>query len=199
LSRSTRNNQVLEQPVRTFTNRAIISVLMILLLLAAGCAEPGMPGPAEGSKSVSAANPLAGKKIPAFSATDLNGQVVTEQVFQQHTLTMVNLWGTFCQPCIREMPDLQRLQDKYQTSGVKVLGVVVDKDAAAAKRITASTAARYQNVIPDATLEQNVCRAFAYVPATIFVDSNGRIFEEMVSGSNNLEGYSRVIDGLLKK
>ncbi len=179
--------------------KAIAMALILVVWLAGGCAAPESPGPSGSSTASSKTNPLAGQVIPAFQAVDLNGQVVTEQVFRQHTLTMVNLWGTFCQPCIREMPDLQKLQDKHQGSGVKILGVVVDKDAAAAKRITASAGAVFQSVIPDDSLEKNLCRAFDYVPATVFVDSNGRVLEELVSGSSNLEGYSRVIDRLLKK
>lgn len=179
--------------------RAIIMAVLLALLFASGCPGSGQGDQPGSSRPKPPANPLAGQLVPAFSATDLSGQVVTNEVFGQHTLTMINLWGTFCQPCIKEMPDLQKLQDKYQGSGVKVLGVVVDKDVAAAKRIMSSTGASYQSVIPDASLEKNICRAFDYVPATIFVDSNGRVLEELVSGSNNLEGYSRVIDRLLQK
>jgi thiol-disulfide isomerase/thioredoxin len=111
---------------------------------------------------------------------------------------MINLWGTFCQPCIKEMPDLQRLQSKYEGSGVKVLGVVVDKDPEAAGRIVSAKSVDYQNVIPDSSLEKSICRAFDYVPATIFVDSKGQVLGELVSGSNSLEGYSKVIDKLLE-
>ena len=38
--------------------------------------------------------PLAGRVVPSFSAYVLNGQVVTEQVFRKHNLTMINIWGT---------------------------------------------------------------------------------------------------------
>ncbi|HCF48773.1 MAG TPA: hypothetical protein DER60_00735 [Syntrophomonas sp.] len=196
--------------------RLIALLVVLILLLPSGCSrdeqtgspasdsidhnspikemvgnQTGSPAPKPGK------NPLAGNVIPEFSATDLNGQTVTEQVFQQHTLTMINLWGTFCQPCIKEMPDLERLQKKYESSGVKILGVVVDKNVEAARRIVSASGALYQNVIPDASLEKSVCRAFDYVPATIFVDSSGQVLGELVSGSNSLEGYSKVIDRLL--
>ena len=53
---------------------------------------------------------LAGTSIFAqsikFSAKDIDGKNVSEKVFADSKITMVNVWGTFCGPCIREMPDL---------------------------------------------------------------------------------------------
>lgn len=175
--------------------KIIVFMAVLMILLSTGCIGVDQTGSTPPPRN---SNPLQGKLIPSFSATDLNGDVVTESIFAEHSITMINLWGTFCQPCIKEMPDLERLQNKYQNAGVKVVGVVVDKDGPAAKRIVSKTGITYQNVIPDASLEKNVCRAFDYVPVTIFVDKNGRILPELVPGSNNLEGYSQVIDNLLK-
>ena len=39
---------------------------------------------------------------------------------------MINVWGTFCGPCIREMPDLARISESHKNSGVEVVGVVID-------------------------------------------------------------------------
>lgn len=50
----------------------------------------------------------AGDKI-SFTATDFKGNPVTSEIFAKNKLTMVNIWGTFCGPCIREMPDLARI------------------------------------------------------------------------------------------
>ena len=42
----------------------------------------------------------AGDKI-SFTATDFKGNPVTSEIFAKNKLTMVNIWGTFCGPCIR--------------------------------------------------------------------------------------------------
>ncbi len=39
---------------------------------------------------------------------------------------VVNFWATWCPPCIRELPDLDRLQQARAGSGVQVLGLAVD-------------------------------------------------------------------------
>ncbi|MCI6809084.1 MAG: redoxin domain-containing protein, partial [Spirochaetia bacterium] len=44
-----------------------------------------------------------------FSAKDINNKNITSEIFEDAELTMINIWGTFCGPCIKEMPDLAQL------------------------------------------------------------------------------------------
>ena len=47
----------------------------------------------------------------SFETVDIDGNKVSSaDIFSKHKLTMVNIWGTFCGPCIREMPDLEELR-----------------------------------------------------------------------------------------
>ena len=60
-----------------------------------------------------------------FSAKDIDGKNVSEKVFADSKITMVNVWGTFCGPCIREMPDLGVLNKKYGDD-FQIVGIVID-------------------------------------------------------------------------
>lgn len=60
----------------------------------------------------------AGDKI-SFTATDFKGNPVTSEIFAKNKLTMVNIWGTFCGPCIREMPDLARINEENKAKGIE--------------------------------------------------------------------------------
>ena len=63
----------------------------------------------------------------SFETTDLDGNAVTaEELFSQHKLTMINLWGTYCGPCIGEMPDLEILSQRLAEKDCAIVGVVVD-------------------------------------------------------------------------
>ena len=44
--------------------------------------------------------------LSAFSTTDLEGNAVDQSMLADYDLTMVNVWATYCGPCISEMPDL---------------------------------------------------------------------------------------------
>src|SRR5690606_7830511 len=50
-----------------------------------------------------------------LSLRDLRGEVV-----------LVNIWATWCEPCKREMPELQALADEYGEDGLRVIGVSLD-------------------------------------------------------------------------
>lgn len=64
-------------------------------------------------------------KMPSFTAKDLNGNTVTDSIFQEKDLTVVNIWGTFCGPCIEEMPELAGWS-KSMPSNVQIIGLVCD-------------------------------------------------------------------------
>ena len=63
-------------------------------------------GDFEESESPSTAETGLPGQMPSFTAKDLDGNTVTEEIFAEKDLTVVNIWGTFCPPCIAEMPEL---------------------------------------------------------------------------------------------
>ena len=149
-----------------------------------------------------AATAEAGTEIH-FETVDLAGNPVrSEDIFSQNTLTMVNIWGTFCGPCINEMPDLEVLNGRLADKGCAIIGVVCDvagpDDAshiAEAEEIVADTGVTYQNLIPwdgfDAALPAE------YIPTTYFVDSQGRLVGEPAVGSRGADDYEALLDAAL--
>ena len=84
---------------------ALLAGCLLLSLAACGGGEapPESPSsPASQEEEAPEAAPILGE----FTATDLAGNEVTQSVFEGHPVTMVNVWATFCGPCLREMPDL---------------------------------------------------------------------------------------------
>ena len=63
--------------------------------------------------------------FPAFTATDLDGNTVTESIFTEKDLTVLNIWGTFCGPCIGEMPELGKWA-KEMPDNVQIVGLIID-------------------------------------------------------------------------
>lgn len=59
---------------------------------------------------------------PDFNQPDQSGQKHTLADYQDKVL-VVNFWATWCPPCIREMPSLDRLQQQLKDQGLEVIGV----------------------------------------------------------------------------
>lgn len=58
----------------------------------------------------------------SFELSDANGQMHRLSDYQGQWV-VVNFWATWCSPCIREIPELQRFYDKHQHEGVTVIGI----------------------------------------------------------------------------
>ena len=71
--------------------------------------------------------PALGDRAPSFTLRDTGGQVVALQDYLGQ-IVVLNFWATWCPPCIEEMPSLNRLQERYNDRGMKVLAVSVDED-----------------------------------------------------------------------
>ena len=50
----------------------------------------------------------------------------TEKVFSDYDLTLVNIFTTWCSPCVNEIPELEKLYEEMKEKGVGVVGVVLD-------------------------------------------------------------------------
>jgi thiol-disulfide isomerase/thioredoxin len=54
---------------------------------------------------------------------------------QQGEVLVVNFWATWCVPCLREVPDLLKLESEFGSRGVKLIGVAVDDPAPQAAQV----------------------------------------------------------------
>lgn len=148
--------------------------------------------------------PVATNEIfPKFSTVDLNNNPVTNEIFAQKKVTVVNVWGTFCGPCIAEMPELGKWA-KNISPDAQIIGIVCDisnsNDSAVisdAKDILQDANANFINIIPDESL-QNFLQEVEAVPTTFLVDSKGNIVGEPVVGAD-VEQYMKNVKRFLNE
>jgi thiol-disulfide isomerase/thioredoxin len=68
---------------------------------------------------------LVGKTFPQFVLKGTNNKVAAVS-YKGNSLTLVDYWATWCLPCIREIPTLRTVQDKYQRAKFNVISISVD-------------------------------------------------------------------------
>ena len=123
--------------------------------------------------------------VPQFKTTDLSGKTVTESVFKDYSVTMINIWATWCSPCIRDMPELASLPAMLPSKANMItlcIDATSDEGAESAKEIAASVNGTFTTLIPDTALTSWLTSSIQAVPTTIFVDSTGKILGQPIVG-----------------
>ena len=129
-------------------------------------------------------------KFAEFTTNDINGNEVTQSIFANKDLTVVNIWGTFCGPCINEMPELGAWE-KELPDNVQIVGLIVDISStddetqiAVAKQITEKADVGFVNLIGGNGDFDELIGSIVGVPTTIFVDKSGNIVGEIIVGAD---------------
>jgi len=73
-------------------------------------------------------------QAPSFSLLNLSHEKKTLSNYRGK-IVFVNFWASWCAPCIEELPELQRLASDYNGKKLKVIGINVDQDKNAAKKL----------------------------------------------------------------
>jgi len=105
--------------------------LLLLILVGNGVLAEDNPGKTERvrlGEFIPASPPLP---APAVSFVDLAGNPASLSEFNGKVV-LVNLWATWCEPCLREMPSLERLQSRL---GDKIVVVAISEDRGGSKTV----------------------------------------------------------------
>ena len=165
-----------------------------------GCGGGGSSEKSEPAEASTQSTQTAGSGI-SFKTTDLAGNAVdSKELFAKNKVTMINIWGTYCGPCIEEMPELEQMSKEYADKGAGIVGLVVDvtesedSKLADANGIVKDTGVTYQNLKAwDGFGDQLSAPG---TPTTYFVDSNGNLIGDPVVGANIMK-YRQTLDELL--
>lgn len=138
-----------------------------------------------------------------FTATDLDGNKVTSDIISESRLSMINVWATYCSPCLKEMPSLGQLANEYDSADFQIIGVVNDiseKDSRYikyVKELVTATKADYIHLPSNQSLNDAFLKDVIVVPTTFFLNSEGEIIDT-VYGSLSKKAWSDKIESLLE-
>ena len=171
--------------------------LLCAAMMISGCSDSAQ---VESTTNTAQASPVA-KSVPAFTAKTITGETVTNEIFTAKKITVVNIWGTFCPPCIAEMPELGEMA-RNLPDNAQIIGFVCDASEESSQikkavQITKEANANFVNIIPDAQLMKFMENVEA-VPTTIFVNSKGEVVGRAVIGAD-VEAYKDELEKLLKE
>ena len=196
---------------------AILLIATLSLGLITGCgnseqqaqsgAETTQPEASQDTaRTTEAAAPEDGIINYTVKDLDLNDVALADYV-KGNKVTMINFWGTFCGPCISEMPDLGEIERKYKDKGFEIVGLTTDVadpqgnyDESViddARSIIEDTGITYPVLVAPVQLMEDI--GLQYVPTTYFLDSEGNVLGSAEIGSKPSTEWENVIDGYLSK
>lgn len=178
---------------------------LLVLVLATQCgmvylsaaAEETMQTDAKVNSDGSIKNPDVVIERPdiTFNTQDLDGNIYTDEIFAQNTLTILNFWEPWCGPCVSEMPDLQQISQDYADKGVMILGIYsTPSPREEIDDVLLSTGVTYPILHYTSAFDS---LQTGYVPTTVIVDGSGKIVKPPFSGSLRYEQWAALIEGLL--
>ena len=137
----------------------------------------------------------------SFEGIDLEGNTVSSEVFSRSKLTMLNVWATYCNPCLNEMPDLGELAADYDGSEFQIIGIVSDvlegEDQSLAESLVGQTGANYTHLLLNESIYYGLLTDVSAVPTTFFLDQDGVILDTVV-GAMEKSAWEDKINGLLE-
>lgn len=174
--------------------------MLCLGLWACSSSEDSSSGDSSGTTKQETSENGFPVNMPEFSTTDMDGNKVTNDIFADYDLTVVNFWATYCNPCIDELPELAEWK-KELPDNVNLIGLLVDVDEKGsdqyklAEKIIKETGADYQHLIATEEFDDMISNLVG-VPTTFFVDSTGKIIGEPFAGAD-VDAYKQTVEDYL--
>lgn len=163
----------MSEKARSWTIRfAVAATLGVLLLL--GWRNRARFAPAD-----------AGTTTPTYAATSLDGDTVSLADYRGQVV-LLNVWATWCRPCVQEMPALERLHDALGAEGLTVLAVSVDapapglEDPNEAVRAFASQLGLTFPILVDASGRIEGTFRVSGLPSTFVIDREGTLRQRIL-------------------
>lgn len=144
--------------------RALGVVLAVMVIGTAGCRGSG--------------SPRTGDLAPDFVLPDLHGNVHKLSNHRGKPV-LVNLWATWCPPCIAEIPLLDEIVREYGPRGLVVLGIAGDDDAAKVQDFVTKHAPGFKVLLDPGGTVGTLYGITGY-PESFLVDRDGKLVTKFI-------------------
>lgn len=138
-----------------------------------------------------------------FEANTIDGEAWNSDKLADSRLTMINVWATYCNPCLSEMPDLGEIASEYDSAEFQLIGIISDvmegdseENISYAKQLIEETTATYPHLLLNESLYGNLVGAVSGVPTTFFVNDKSELLGYVV-GAQSKDNWKELIDRLL--
>jgi len=123
-----------------------------------------------------------------FTTVDMDGNEVTEAIFADYDVTMVNIWATWCGYCIEEMPFFPELKEKLpENANLITICEDASYEPELTKEILESVGANFTTLQANEEIYTQILSNIYGFPTTIFVDSEGKVIGQPMVGVPSMD------------
>jgi thiol-disulfide isomerase/thioredoxin len=126
---------------------------------------------------------------------DLNGREQRLDSYRGKTVVL-NFWATWCAPCVKEMPILVSLQNRYGAWGVQVIGASADEQPDKIPPFIKKLKINFPVWVGATTADMERLGLGSALPATAIIDHNGQVVER-IRGVVNQEDLEKRIEAIV--
>jgi peroxiredoxin len=131
-----------------------------------------------------------GSEPPQFKLADLDGSLQQLSDYEGKAV-VVNFWGTFCPPCVKEMPEFERQYQKWKDKGLVILAINLSEDTLTVNNFVRRFDLHYP-ILRDVNRKTERSYGLKSYPTTFFIKPDGSIMEIKVGGMTEVEIDERI-------
>ncbi len=132
-----------------------------------------------------------GEVAPAIQLMDQAGKAFSLEAFKGQVV-VVDFWASWCGPCRKSLPELDDLQARFASQGVKVVGISLDSDTGSVTAFLEKVPVRF-TILHDPAGLTGVAYSVVAMPTTFLIDREGHIAGRFEGGAHIQEEAAAVI------
>jgi len=139
---------------------------------------------------------VPGVVFPDFKQADVAGEPQSASKYKGKVL-LIDFWATWCGPCVKEMPNVKQVYEKYHAQGFEVLGISFDSDLGKLKDYVAKNKIPWPQILDEKGTDAALGGRYGVVaiPSTFLIDREGKLIAKNVRG----EALEPAVAGALAK
>jgi len=140
-----------------------------------------------------AQEPVAGNRPPALGA-DLDGNETDLMAFRGRVV-LVDFWATWCNPCLKELPQVKKAYERFHDRGFEIIGISLDQDSQILRTFLAREGIHWTQICDGKGWSSDLVGRWHVkgIPATFLIGRDGRIVDTRQRGDALLNAIEKEI------
>ncbi|MCF7740682.1 MAG: TlpA family protein disulfide reductase [Candidatus Marinimicrobia bacterium] len=184
-----------------------VSVLIVSMILIMGCSkqeQTEQTGQKTEQSKASAQNntmqeKFIGSEAPEFELETLSGEKVTLDQFEGKVV-LLNFWATWCPPCKKEIPDLDKMHSEHKSRGLEVVGITLNSGTPEKiQQFVNNNDMNYHVLTGEQKYTMNLAKKYdniTGIPTSFVIDRDGVVRHKWV-GPRSKEQFMKIINKYL--